>query len=119
MSVGAGGVLGTTRNRTDLFLKYRNQARGINRFGADAGPDASRCANAGLTAKARMQHALLGHFHVGAPQPAPLCSNLLPARSTSKSGQRFCTARRSKRVYRIGCVLMMERCSAGMSETSC
>lgn len=39
---GGVGVLGTTRNRTDLFLKYRNQARGINKFGADSGPDASR-----------------------------------------------------------------------------
>jgi syntaxin 16 len=39
---GPGGVLGTTRNRTDLFLRYRNQALGINKYGADNSKDASR-----------------------------------------------------------------------------
>lgn len=38
-----GAVLGTTRNRTDLFLRYRNQALGINRFGNEGSKDASRC----------------------------------------------------------------------------
>lgn len=42
---GPGGVLGTTRNRTDLFLRYRNQALGINRYGADNSKDASRCSS--------------------------------------------------------------------------
>lgn len=30
-SSGGGAPLGTTRNRTDLFLKYRRQARGGSR----------------------------------------------------------------------------------------
>ncbi len=30
-SGGGGAPLGTTRNRTDLFLKYRRQARGGSR----------------------------------------------------------------------------------------
>lgn len=54
MSVG-GGVLGTTRNRTDLFLKYRNQARGINKFGTDAGPDAGRWAGGLYSSLAQTQ----------------------------------------------------------------
>ena len=40
-----GGSLGTTRNRTDVFLKYRNQARGVRPAAPDAdnGKESSRC----------------------------------------------------------------------------
>lgn len=44
--MSVGGALGTTRNRTDLFLKYRNQARGISRAAADSG--ASRLLDAAI-----------------------------------------------------------------------
>jgi len=42
---GGGGSLGTTRNRTDVFLKYRNQARGVRPAASDAdnGKESSRC----------------------------------------------------------------------------
>ena len=40
-----GGSLGTTRNRTDVFLKYRNQARGVRPAApdGDTGKESSRC----------------------------------------------------------------------------
>lgn len=37
---GSGAPLGTTRNRTELFLKYRRQARGSSRPLAPAGAGA-------------------------------------------------------------------------------
>ena len=42
----SGGSLGTTRNRTDVFLKYRNQARGVRPAAPDVdnGKESSRCA---------------------------------------------------------------------------
>lgn len=39
-SSGGGAPLGTTRNRTELFLKYRRQARGSSRPLAPAGTGA-------------------------------------------------------------------------------
>lgn len=44
--MNAGSALGTTRNRTDTFLKYRNQARGISRP-SDGRSDASRLLDGG------------------------------------------------------------------------
>jgi hypothetical protein len=37
------GPVGTTRNRTDLFLKYRNQARGTTRALGTPGSDRCGC----------------------------------------------------------------------------
>ena len=69
---GPGGVLGTTRNRTDLFLRYRNQALGINRYGADNSKDASRCCSTHDTVRTA---GLIGHE--SAPSLSPCKLHLL------------------------------------------
>lgn len=69
-STSGMGTIGTTRNRTDLFLKYRRQARGGSKPLAPPGTVDTGCV-AGRAPALPVCHIRRLYFLLSLPLPAP------------------------------------------------